>query len=346
MINRPAFVDLLSRYEVDRCTPEERELVEQWYELLGEPITLPLTEEEWHIMEQKLWRRVRPVAKNEGRNPVRRVARSLYVVVSGLAALIAVVIGLNWNTGPMSDRLAPGTFVAHGEKADWILYENETARVKEIQLPDGSQVILAAEARLAVHKDFHRKNREVRLLGEAGFDVQRDSLHPFLVYSGEIITKVLGTTFHIQASNPEKPILVTVSSGRVTVYRQAGETGKVVQNSGVILTPNQKATYFPDNQQFVTGIVEGPLPIEPNIPIPSSTSLVFSETPIREVIRELEVRYGTEIELDQESLGDCPFTGNLQNKEMYTQLELLCGTVNGSYEVRGTKILLTGKGCQ
>jgi transmembrane sensor len=133
----------------------------------------------------------------------------------------------------------------------------------------------------------------------------------------------------------------------VTVYRQspAGLTN-LRPSSGVILTPNQKAIYFPDNKQFVTGIAENPQPI-PTVTEPArSAQLVFEETPIGEVIHRLEVIYGMEIELEQESMSHCPFTGNLTQQALYTKLELICGTINGSYEVRGTKILVTGNGCQ
>ena len=187
----------------------------------------------------------------------------------------------------------------------------------------------------------------MRLLGEASFDVHRDPEHPFLVYCGDIITRVLGTTFQIRANDPAQPTQVTVQSGKVTVYRQTAEgNASFNPNSGVILTPNQKATYFPDNKQFVTGITENPQPIVVDPDQKKSSELIFNDTPIGEVIHQLEVIYGTEIELEQESLSHCPFTGNLVSQALYTKLELLCGTINGTYEVRGTRILITGKGCQ
>jgi transmembrane sensor len=350
-MNRSALLALLARYEANTCTPTECQLVEQWYDLLGEPIEIPLSEERWLMMEQKLWRQVQPQTLETGVDIepfVRPLWRKVVPVICGIAAAIAIVIGLNWH-----QKLAPKWFgqqslIDKVEETGWAQFVNDTGKPKEVKLPDGSIVVLSPRAQLAVHKAFNKKTRDVRLLGEASFNVHRDPSRPFLVYSGDIITKVLGTTFQVRAGDLGQPIQVTVQSGKVTVYRQgAKDLTNVSPNRGVILTPNQKATYFPDNEQFVTSITEDPQPIVTAVTEKAaSTSLIFEDTPIGEVIHQLEVIYGTEIELEQESLSHCPFTGNLTHQALYTKLELLCGTINGSYEVRGTKILIAGKGCQ
>jgi transmembrane sensor len=348
MMNRSALLDLLTRYEAHQCSPEEIQLVEQWYELLGEPVELPLTEAQWQVMEQKLWRQVRPsVPEREVAPVVTPLWSKVAVWATGIAALLAVVVGLNWNRFTGTDAVESQPWITKVEQADWTRYQNKSSHRKSVRLSDGSVVVLAAHAQLAVHKHFNTNNRNVRLLGEASFRVHRDPARPFLVYSGDIITKVLGTTFQVRANDLGEPIQVTVQSGKVTVYRQAStEAANVLPSSGVILTPNQKAIYFPDNKQFVTGIAENPQPISTVTERVESAQLVFKETPISEVIQRLEVIYGMEIDLEQESLSQCPFTGNLTHQPLYTKLELLCGTINGSYEVRGTKILVTGNGCQ
>ncbi|WAC13282.1 FecR family protein [Dyadobacter pollutisoli] len=350
-MNRSALLGLLTRYEAHTCTPAEIQLVEQWYELLGEPIEIPLSEEQWLIMEQKLWSQVQPQSQLAGADPVpfiRPLWRQLAVAASGIAAAIAIVIGLNGNQKILPNWFGPQSLIDKVEQAQWTQFVNQTDKSKEVKLPDGSIVVLSPHAQLAMHKDFNQKTRDVRLLGEASFRVHRDPSRPFLVYSGDIITKVLGTTFLVRTGDPGQPIQVIVQSGKVTVYRQtAKDLTNVSPNRGVILTPNQKATYFPDNEQFVTSIAEDPQPIVAAVSAAvAAPSLEFEDTPIGQVIHQLEVIYGTEIELEQESLSHCPFTGNLTHQALFTKLELLCGTINGSYEVRGTKILITGKGCQ
>lgn len=350
MINRAALLELLTRYETHNCTPEEKQLVEQWYALLGEPVEIPLSEEQWIKMEQKLWYQMKPqiVESDSGnKKPKILIRKNIILIASRIAAMIAIVIGISWYQQVMQNVGSHQSLISNQEQADWIRYQNETNANKEIVLTDESVIVLAPNAQLAVHKAFNQKNRNVRLLGEASFNVHRDPSQPFLVYSGDIITQVLGTTFHIKANDPGQPIQVTVQSGKVTVYRQeVKEITEIKPSSGVILTPNQIATYFPDNKQFVTGITEDPKPILTTAAKQITDELIFNEVSIGEVIHQLEVIYGTEIELEQESLSQCPFTGNLTNKTLYAKLELLCGTINGNYEVRGTKILIIGNGCQ
>ena len=71
---------------------------------------------------------------------------------------------------------------------------------KTIQLPDGSVVMLSASAQLSYTKEFGKDStREVWLSGgEAFFKVAKNPEKPFLVYCGEVVTKVLGTSFNIK----------------------------------------------------------------------------------------------------------------------------------------------------
>lgn len=345
-MNRSALLSLLTRYQANQCTPEECQLVEQWYELLGEPFEIPLTEQQWLILEQKLWRQVQPKVYEKDTNPAptgRSLWRRIGWMASSVAAVVLIVIGVNWYLAQIPGTFATRAFIEKAEQSEWTKHENQSSNNKQIILSDGSIVVLLPNAQLAVHRAFNMENRDVRLLGEANFEVQRNPNRPFLVYSGDIVTEVLGTAFQIRAGNTNLPIQVAVQSGKVTVYRQFIEDpSKVTPNRGVILTPNQKATYFPENKQFVTEITEDPQPISEK---ESAPSLQFVDESLGEVIRQLEILYGTDIELEQESLSQCPFTGNITSQPLFTKLELLCGTINGSYEVRGTKILITGKGC-
>ena len=74
--------------------------------------------------------------------------------------------------------------------------------------------------------------REVRLIGEAYFEVAHHSNWPFIVHCGNMSTRVLGTTFSIRAFDEEEP-QVTLVSGSVEVSTAQQEA---------TLTPGQQAT--------------------------------------------------------------------------------------------------------
>ena len=61
------------------------------------------------------------------------------------------------------------------------------------RLPDGSDVTLNANSSMEYPEIFSDSTRSVILKGEAFFDIARDENHPFMVYSGHLITVALGT---------------------------------------------------------------------------------------------------------------------------------------------------------
>lgn len=346
-MNRKVLHDLLQRYIADQCSAEERLLVEHWYELIGEHRDFAFDENDWESLETRIWQHLRPdkgIHAGPGIKPLwGRVVKAL----AGVAAAAMVVLGYYWyhrSDAKGSERIS---LVATSEQDKWKTYSNETAQPRQIKLADGSVIGLASHSQLAVSTDFNVKNRNVRLLGQATFDITKNPSVPFMVFCGEMVTKVLGTRFQVVAKSLTQPMEVTVTSGKVTLYRNRSEGDHIVSgNNGVILTPNQKATYYPDNKQFVASLTDKPELVHEPAKADLSNAFVFEETPLTDIMLRLEEAYGIEIELEQESIANCPFTGNLARQDLFAKLELLCGSVNGSYEVRGTKILIMGKGCQ
>ncbi len=84
-------------------------------------------------------------------------------------------------------------------------------------LSDGTKVFLNSESELRYPVRFIEGNREVDLRGEAFFEVTPDSLRPFIVKTGELQTRVLGTSFNVLAYTDEPAIQTTLFTGRVEV---------------------------------------------------------------------------------------------------------------------------------
>jgi len=49
--------------------------------------------------------------------------------------------------------------------------------------------------------------------------------------------------------------------------------------------------------------------------------------------------------MENESLAKCLFTGDIKGQNLYDQLEIICESVAATYEIRGTRILIKGSGC-
>jgi transmembrane sensor len=119
-------------------------------------------------------------------------------------------------------------------------YDTITAtskKVLRVSLPDHSQVVLNSSSMLLVPADYNHTSRKVILKGEAFFEVAPDAVRPFSVISGTVETRVLGTSFNIQAYSDAMKI--TVATGRVAVNSPQHQV------HGVTLRANQQLILLP-----------------------------------------------------------------------------------------------------
>ena len=106
----------------------------------------------------------------------------------------------------------------NNEKGSPQIHTLTTPRGKSFKviLDDGTEVWLNAGSKLQYPDEFTETERIVTLEGEAYFHVSRDTKHPFIVKSGTVETRVLGTEFNIR-SYPQEERHVTLVSGSVLV---------------------------------------------------------------------------------------------------------------------------------
>ena len=106
-----------------------------------------------------------------------------------------------------------------------------------VTLSDGTRVMLNANSKLEYPASFDDAEvREVRLKGEAHFEVTKNPHRPFVVKAGEMQTQVLGTIFDVKAYRKDAP-KVTLMEGKVKVSNADTE---------VEMHPGQTATLQSD----------------------------------------------------------------------------------------------------
>lgn len=348
-MNRRAFYHLLQRYSDGTCTDEERKLVEQWYELLDDDHEPAISNEEIKTTVDRLWPVIKektlpPPAVKEPERPVRKMPA--YVRWMSAAAIIAAVTGsIYW----LTDR--SGYFQSFAEETvtkNLSRIVNQQATADTVYLPDKSMVILEPNARLYYPDSFAQAKREVYLEGNAFFKVTKNPKSPFYVYSNNIVTQVLGTSFFVKTDKVTNDVEVSVCTGKVAVYEneaQAKNNKRSQESTGVILKPNQKVIYNRNDGHFRTTLVDVPLPLVPDSlqeEIVTELNFVFEETPISKVLSHLETAYHIEIILENDNLAKCLFSGDIKGQNLYDQLEIICQSVQATYEVRGTRILVKG----
>lgn len=193
---------------------------------------------------------------------------------------------------------------------EMVRYANVGRAEQHCLLPDSSEVILYPEAVVTYqHTD---KGRLARLEGKAFFQVKR-KIHgvPFKVETNLLKVEVLGTSFLVDAAGKEQAA-VFVKSGKVRVK---------TDESGAVLEANEKAEW--KDGRLEVGIIEDPQALFGEAPV----VLVFSATPLPDVVRDIEKKTGVRIELEA-GLEKNLITTRIESEsaqDMVEELAFLCG---------------------
>ncbi|GAB2769666.1 hypothetical protein GCM10027275_10180 [Rhabdobacter roseus] len=344
--------ELLVRYRQGMCSEEEVRTIHLWFERLNPHSTLTLTEAEQQALEAKLWHNLQATLAEESVPPPVHPVRFPFwqrtvVYYSGAAALVLLTVTywLFLAKTPPSPGADPQP-ASRFQSAPFHTYTNPSDTLQPLTLSDHSVVLLSPGSSLHYPAFFSGHQREVELVGDAFFEVVSKPDQPFFIYSGKLVTRVLGTSFWVRAEQDQGALTVEVVTGKVSVFERVGTTappGTDKAARGVVLTPNQRATYYPARGQLLTSLVEEPTAIAS---AKRPGFLLFNETPLREIIRHLQRAYGIEMDLAHDDLEDCAFTGDVAGIPLYDALNLICRSNGLTYEVTGTRILISGPGCQ
>jgi ferric-dicitrate binding protein FerR (iron transport regulator) len=339
-MNHKAFRQLLKRYLDNSCTDDERKIIDQWYELLDNG-NVDLNDREMNEVESRLWNKLQSDARAKMTVPIVRMQKRFswkYAIAASFVGL-ALLSSILWFRSGGKTQTAD-TLVAAKVTEGFLEQVNTGNAPKSVQLEDGSSVTLHPGSKLAFPKHFATGKREVYLEGEAFFNISKNPNRPFFVYNNNIVTQVLGTSFDIRGKNGQ--VEVAVKTGRVAVYENKEQISldEVHQKSnGVIITPNQKVTYYQQERHFITSIVDQPVPVPQEFK-KEAAHFVYNETPLYKVLKDLEDTYELEIILENDKIRNCLFTGDLTGQNLFNKLEGICLVFNATYEIKGTKILL------
>jgi ferric-dicitrate binding protein FerR (iron transport regulator) len=238
------------------------------------------------------------------RNPLKRqwVFWSMAVAI---ALLVAVNLALVLN--------AP---VAGTDKA--IILTSQQGKFVKYTLPDSTVVTLNHNSSLEFPLAFNGDERRVKLNGEGYFDVARDEEKPFIVETGkEIQIKVLGTEFNLQSFSSDDIVQVSLISGLVEISRNG------VADFSYIMHPSERFTCNVSNWEMKVETLKGITGVEW-----MSNKLVFMDTTLKEVARQISNHFGVQVIIEEEGLNSIRFSGSFDNRDLGTVLsymEQTCG---------------------
>lgn len=183
-----------------------------------------------------------------------------------------------------------------------------------VQLTDGSEVHLNYGSRLKYPQTFTGNSREVRLTGEGYFDVAHNPEKPFIVKTGKLNVKALGTAFNVLAYPENDAVQTTLVNGKVVL--ESVEKEGLIETIGA-MKPGQHVNY-----NVKTGTISSS---EGNIEkyiAWKDGKLVFDETTILEAAEKLSRMFNVSIEVN-DAIKDYTYTVTFDDEPLFQILELM-----------------------
>lgn len=209
-------------------------------------------------------------------------------------------------------------------KVVWHTLETPRASEYKLTLPDGSRVHLNAGSKLHFPSAFSGSIREVRLEGEAYFEVAHQANQPFQVLSANQQIEVLGTSFNVSAY-AEEALRTTLVSGKVAVKTPIGE---------LFLNPGQQAVWAKGQLSKADVDVEEAIAW-------AQSRIVFSKKNLQQITKQLERWYDVDFVFadNLQDLKTKTFSGNIARSSSLAEV-LNIFTLNHSinYKIEGRKV--------
>lgn len=332
--------DLLKRFLGGNTTPEESEFVEEWYQSFdkNKEDSRLFNPEQKQNLEKKIYHQtisgIAPGGSFVLSLPLKWAASIALLLLAGTGYLIF-----------SKTELQQTDIVAFAEEQSVFKKVTNVSEVitKEV-LPDGSAVELQPGSSIEFPEVFSEGSRQVQLTGEAFFDVTKDKQRPFIISTGDVTIKVLGTSFNVKAWHGASEVTVAVKTGKVLVYSKSKETSSTLtaSNKEVILTPNQEVVYNSVEDNFTRKLVNEP---EIILTKPTLFKMKYDGTPVSKIFKVLEENYGIDIVFDEKMFSGCSLTTSMHEEGLYERIEIICKAIGAEYEITDSAILISSEGC-
>lgn len=213
---------------------------------------------------------------------------------------------------------------------DMLEVRTKAGHITQITLPDSTIVFLNSRSSLRYPQNFDKDKREVTLNGEGYFEVMHNNESPFIVNLTQgVQVEVLGTTFNIEAYEDQPFVSTTLVEGHVNFLYNVPSGKKTIS-----MTPNHKVLfnkstenvkYYRTDSRTDTAWKDG--------------KLIFNNTPISDVIRQLEKHFNVSIKLSNQKMKEHSFTGTFDEQTIEPILESFRIASKIHWRVTGTDTL-------
>ncbi|MCK0147278.1 DUF4974 domain-containing protein [Arenibacter sp. F26102] len=186
----------------------------------------------------------------------------------------------------------------------------------ELRLSDGTKAHLNAGSSLKYPVKFLKdQKRNVFIIGEAFLEVAKDSLRPFIVNTGKMSVRVLGTKFNVSAYPEDETSEVVLVEGAVSLH-QAHD--KYDPQNAVLLEPGFKGSFNKKNSLITKDSV-----ITSLYTSWMNGELIFRNMSFNNIVKKLERHYNVSIVNQNKELATKKFNANFGNQSIEEVLQEL-----------------------
>lgn len=305
--------ELLYKFSQGHCTPEEKKLIDDWVD-----------NGEWDINEESIssdikksiWQKL----NDEIAFPSKVVKFTRRYNLLKIAAVFAIVF----------TSLALIYFLQKDDLPVDYVFETKTNEQKRILLSDSSVIFMSSNSIVKVKQPFPKNKRDIDLIGEASFEVAKDSSRPFTVITNNIRTTALGTSFKVTSFPGNDNISVELSYGKVLVQNLRSKD----KTDSIYLASGEAIEYSKINKKIDKMVVPAQkLNYKSNI-------LYFKEAGIKEVVKKLEKFYNIKVEYELLSEVDWRISGEFDYQPLEIVMENIAFSCNISYKKVGDTLIL------
>lgn len=223
---------------------------------------------------------------SQGKKKVFRISWKQNVAAAILFVLVMGVGGYKYGYKVAYEQLT----------TDIVTLQSPNGTIVKFTLPDGTLVVLNGNATLKYPAVFVEDKREISLSGEAFFDVSKNKEKPFIVHTHGMDVRVLGTKFNLR-SVADDDICVTLEEGGVLASSTLSGYRKEMR-----LAPNHQVSLNRETGEMKCSVADPQLAKEWMY-----GNLYFQDSSLAEIVSALEIRFNTQILIDDDGLADQRF---------------------------------------
>ena len=304
--------ELIGKFLAGEASPEEAIRLEDWLkeskenEVHFNAMANVFGLEQSSISVENAWKKV---SGQLTQTPIRKLR---FGWVSSVAAILIIAIG---------------AFFWMNSNSESQIYTSENGK-RNVKLTDGTDIQLAAHSSVELSEEYGTKNRFLNLKGSAYFSVKHSKQLPFVINTGPIHIKDLGTKFDVKSTGDT--IFVRVDEGVVMIYDNKGMK--------VTLKANESARYVISSGKLELDVTTGSFS-------PKNVTVLLDDQRLEDAVKILNQSYKVDIRIENPAINNCRITTEFLNEELETVLDVIAQTLEVRIEKIGDIYWIKGSSC-